>query len=576
MIDAGMKLLLATLHSRYSHSSLALPSLAAACSGIAGLSCVIREWTIHEHHDRLLRGLVAEEADLYGFSCYIWNLEQTLRLVDDLKQILPQAVIVLGGPEVSFGTFQLMSAHLAIDCVVRGEGEESFRELAGLVVACRGLPPDELLGKVSGITCRREGEIIATSDRPPISCPELFPSPFAAGLVDLTKPLVYVETSRGCPFSCAFCLSSLDRSVRSHGEQRIREDLSFLMEREVATIKLVDRTFNYDPQRATEIWEFILRHNRSSMFHFEIAAELLTDDHFRLLGAVPQGIFRFEMGVQSGDAETLQRVGRKSDPEKLLAAVRRVRRETGVVVHLDLVAGLPGEGYDGFLRSLELLLAIGPHHIQVEPLKVLKGVPMRRIAAEEGYRYAAAPPYKILSTPWLSYEEICRIEDLSRLLDLIHNSGRFPRLLKGLEAAGTLSSFFHRSAALFSGVTEPKSFLDLSDLIHRFLTEIHGECSHLLDLLSFDFCRNEYPATSRLPLCFGQVVGSREARGPGFTGGETFPAGARIRRFRRIFLKNYLEIPWGEEATEFLFTYVAKQGEGERVVVERFTKARPV
>lgn len=566
-----MKQLLATLHSRYSHASLALPSLAAACAGIAGLSTAVREWTVHEHHDRLLRRLVDEQAHLYGFSCYLWNVEQTLRLVDDLKQVRPDAVVVLGGPEVSFGTFELLAAHPGVDCVVRGEGEETFRELAGLVVASGGIPPEQLLAMVPGITCRVGGEIVRTPDRPPIPTLDLLPSPFRAGLVDLAKPLVYVETSRGCPFSCAFCLSSLDRTVRSYGPERIRDDLSLLMAREVATIKLVDRTFNYDPRRSAEIWEFILRENRSSRFHFEIAAELLTEEHFRLLRTVPAGLFRFEIGVQSGDPATLERVGRKSDLERLLGAVRRLREETAVVVHLDLVAGLPGEGYDRFLRSLELLLATGPHHLQVEPVKVLKGAPMRRIAAEEGYLFAAAPPYKILRTPSLSFEEIGRIEDLSRLLDLIANSGRFPALLRSLEREGPLSSFFDRCArwGAATEAPEPRSLLELCDLIHRFLVASGGDEPLLADALSFDYCRQEYPSPSRLPACFGGVEGGREARGPDRSQKEAFPAGARIRRFRRRFLRNYLEEPWGEEPVELLFTYVALKGEGERVVVEK-------
>jgi anaerobic magnesium-protoporphyrin IX monomethyl ester cyclase len=567
----GMKLVLATLQSRYSHASLALPSLAAACSGISGLSCVIREWTVHEHHDRLLRRLVAESANLYGFSCYIWNMEQTLRLVADLKQILPDAVMVLGGPESSFGTFELMVAHPAVDCVVRGEGEESFRELAELVVACGALPQEELLTEIPGIACRVDGEIIATLDRPPVSSLDRFPSPFHAGLVDLTKPLVYVETSRGCPFSCAFCLSSLDRTVRSYGSERLRADLSLLMAAEVATVKLVDRTFNYDPRRASEIWEFILQHNRTSLFHFEIAAELLTEDNFRVLRSAPPGIFRFEIGVQAGEKATLERVGRNSDPEKILGMVRRLREETGVIVHLDLVAGLPGEGYDGFLASLERLLVARPHHIQVEPLKVLKGAPMRRIAAEEGYLYAASPPYKVLQTPWLSFEEIARIEDLSRLLDLMANSGRFSCLLTVLEQEGPLSSFFDGGARLMAAMEgEPRSFLDLSDLVQRFLHTLYGESPLLSDALSFDFCRAEYPSLTRLPVCFGDVTGAREARGPNPRQTAAIPVGARVRRFRRRFLRNYLETPWEEEPTELLFTYVARQGEGERVIVEKY------
>jgi len=566
-----MKLALATLHSRYSHASLALPALAAACSGVAGLSCVIREWTIHEHHDRLLRRLVNEDALLYGFSCYIWNLEQTLRLVSDLKQIRPGSVIVLGGPEVSFGTFDLMAHHPAVDCVVRGEGEATFRELTELVVASGGPPPGELPAKIPGVTHRVDDRIVAAPDRPPIASLDLFPSPFRAGHVDLAKPLVYVETSRGCPFSCAFCLSSLGRTVRSYSPERIRDDLSLLMTREVATIKLVDRTFNYDPRRATEIWEFILRHNRSSRFHFEIAAELLTDDHFRLLRAVPAGMFRFEIGVQSGDAATLERVGRGCDLERLLGAVRRLLAETGIIVHLDLIAGLPGEGYGGFLQSLERLLALGPHHIQVEPLKVLKGTSMRRIAVAEGYLYADTAPYRILRTPALSFEEIGKIVDISRLIDLVVNSGRFNALLSALAREGALSTFFDRCAGLMAAEEspEPKSLLDICDLIQRFLVAIHGEQPLLYDALSFDYCRTEYPSTSRLPVCFGEVTGKREARGPGGDDKESIPAGARVRRFRRRFLRNYLETPWSEEPTDLLFTYVARQGEGERVEIQK-------
>ena len=566
-----MKLLLATLHSRYSHASLALPALAAACAGIPGLAIVLREWTIHEQHDRLLRLLAGEGAGLYGFSCYIWNLEQTLRLAADLKLVRPEAVIVLGGPEASFGTFELLAANPAVDCVVRGEGEETFRELAALVAACGGLPPGELLRGVAGITCRCDDEIIAIPDRPPAADLDLLPSPFGAALVDLAKPLVYVETSRGCPFSCAFCLSSLDRSVRSWGMERIRSDLALLMAGEVATVKFVDRTFNYDPQRALAIWELILSRNRTSRFHFEIAAELLTDDQFRFLRTVPEGLFRFEIGIQSGDPAVLGRVGRKSDPERLLAAVQRLREETGVVVHLDLVAGLPGEGYDRFLASLERVLATGAHHIQVEPLKVLKGTPMRRIAAEEGYRYSPAPPYKILRTPSLSFEEIGRIEELSRLLDLVVNSGRFPALLAALKGEGGVAAFLDRAARIATGGGEPRprSFLELCDLLQRCLSASYGERPLLADALSFDYCRNEYPSLSRLPACFGGVAGNREARGPGGDRRTAFPAGARIRRFRRRFLRNYLETPWRDEPAEILFTYVARQGEGERVEAEK-------
>jgi Protein of unknown function (DUF4080) len=251
-----------------------------------------------------------------------------------------------------------------------------------------------------------------------------------------------------------------------------------------------------------------------------------------------------------------------------LATVRRLLRETGIIVHLDLVAGLPGEGYDGFLASLERLLATRPHHIQVEPLKVLKGSPMRRIAAEEGYAYAATPPYKILRTPSLSFEEIGRIEDISRLLDLIANSGRFPVFLRAVAREMPLSSFFDRLARYRAAgeSTEPGEFRELCDLIHRFIEAACRDPAFLSDALSFDYCLVEYPLPARLPACFGVVAGIREARGSDFHDAETIPAGARIRRFRRRFLMNYLETPWEEGPVEVLFTYVARQGEGERVL----------
>ena len=361
-----MKILLTTLHAKYVHSSLALPCLAAACTGIDGVETVIREFTINEPRDVTLRRIVAEQADLVAFSCYIWNIEQTLRLVADLKKVLPRTFIVLGGPEASYGMFEIMERNRAVDCIVRGEGEETFRELVAAVhhhhsaiqplnnsTTQQFTPTADLLQDIRGLVFRAGEEVIATSERPPLPDLDAIPSPFARGLVDLAKPLVYFETSRGCPFSCAFCMSSLEKGVRSFSLERIRDDLRLLVESGARTVKLVDRTFNYDARRANEIWEFILHTNRDSSFHFEIAADLLTEENLRLLEKVPPGMFRFEIGVQSENAETLARVGRSSDLARLFANVRRLVATTGVIVHLDLVAGLPHEDYEGFLGSLQ-------------------------------------------------------------------------------------------------------------------------------------------------------------------------------------------------------------------------------
>ncbi len=578
-----MKILLATLHAKHVHNSLALPYLAAACQGLDGVTTVIREFTVNESSDRLLHAMVNEEADVAAFSCYIWNIGETLRIAADLKQIRPETFIVLGGPEASFGVFELMTQHPAIDCVVRGEGEETFRELIAYLARHDG--DWDLLKHISaGITCRVHDEIIAAPERPVIKNPDSIPSPFSAGLADLSKPLVYYETSRGCPFSCAFCMSSLDREVRSFSMERISKDLGILMARGAQTVKLVDRTFNYDAGRANWIWEFILKENRTNRFHFEIAADLLTDENILLLRRVPPGLFRFEIGVQSGEDETLARVGRKTDMEKLFANVRRLREETGVLIHLDLVAGLPGEDFPGFLRSLQQLLDVFHNgdlrrgeecHIQVELLKVLKGSPMRKIAAEENYAYSNAPPYKVLRTPWLSYAEVCRIDSISRLIDLVFNSGRFRTIIAQTATTHPLSEFFSSAAEYWNiaGLPSNISQSALFDALWRFAVDYlpEPELEGFRDALCFDFCLAEYPPTARLPVFFtgkGDVKkGNMKEDTAAYIQKLEIPSGSRVRSFRHTFSRDYMGTPRGNGPVDLLFVYVSAPGRGLRVEV---------
>jgi len=599
-----MKVLLATLHSRYVHTSLALPCLASACAGQDGMNTVIREFTVNEPLERILAAIVDEEASVAVFSCYIWNVEETLKIASDLKAVRPETLIILGGPEVSFAANELLARHPAIDCVVRGEGEETFRELMELLF--RYGDGKNALPRVStGITYRRGDEIVVAPERAPMGDLDAIPSPFLAGLVDLAKPLVYYETSRGCPFSCAFCLSSLDRGVRSFSIPRIREDLGLLMTRGAQTVKLVDRTFNYNASRANDIWEFILGENRTSRFHFEIAADLLTEENFRLLQRVPADMFRFEIGVQSAEVETLSRVGRKTDLPRLFTNVERLRKETGVIVHLDLVAGLPGEGFKGFLGSLQQLFDIlgnsaisrrhvtrlAPagqidetganerghgmlHHIQVEPLKVLKGTPMRGIAAKENYAFSASPPYKILHTPWLTFAEIRRIEGVSRLVDLFFNSGRFATTLTRIAEAQSLAEFFAgaaeywESAEIPAGLSQPALFEALWRCAGRLLAG--RELEEVRDTLCFDFCLVQCPSGKALPAFFaGEENTLAKDRRDDILGRLEIAAGSRVRTFSMGFGRDYRSMPWGEGRVELLFVYIAAPGKGLRVEVEK-------
>jgi anaerobic magnesium-protoporphyrin IX monomethyl ester cyclase len=428
-----MKILLATLHAKYSHASLALPCLAAYCRNIPGVSVVIREWTTNEPREQLLRHIMSEQADMVAFSCYIWNIEKTLRIASDIKKIVPDTRIALGGPEVSFNIFELMHDNPAIDFVIKGEGERIFQLLTTTLVKHGGSNLLERSLAEIGNLYYRDGDDITSG---PLSKHfvdlDNIPSPFDAGLVDLKKPLVYYETSRGCPFSCAFCLSSAEGHVRSFGMERIKSDLGLLMRHNIANIKLVDRTFNFDAQRANDIWEFILEHNRGSHFHFEIGADLLTEDNLNMLKRVPPNMFRFEIGVQSASETTLLRVGRKTNLGRIFDTVRRLRSETGIELHLDLIAGLPGEDFTGFLASLRAVAGLDPHMIQIEPLKVLKGSAMREIASRDDYHFSGFPP---LHDPAQPVAQVCRYQP--------HRNHRAPsgpvlqprRFFRGPEAA---------------------------------------------------------------------------------------------------------------------------------------------
>ncbi|MCM0084394.1 B12-binding domain-containing radical SAM protein [Geomonas sp. Red32] len=556
-----MKILLATLHAKYVHSSLALPALAAACADLPGAEFEILELTVNEHRDQLLSRLVDAKADVALFSCYIWNAELTLKLASDLKKVDPQLFVVLGGPEVSFGSFELMQQNPAIDCIVRGEGEVTCRRLL------EALLNREPLDAIPGLSYREDEETVANPEAEAIAELDTLPSPFQAGLADLSKPLVYYETSRGCPFSCAFCLSSLEKGVRSYSYERIEADLGLLMKSGVRTIKFVDRTFNYDAGRANRIWRFILENNRESKFHFEIAADLLTEENIMLLAEVPPELFRFEIGVQSGGEETLAKVERKSSLEKVFENVRRLKEETWVTVHLDLVAGLPGESFTGFLSSLQSLFEVAPDHIQVEPLKVMKGTRMRSIARSEKYAYSDSAPYKVLQTPWLTFAEIRSIENISRLLDLWYNSGRFATSLKVLAEQAPLSGIFATAASFFENqeMAWSSSLPALFEAFNGFAaTRLSGDMlTRFQDALAFDYCLVGYPGGT-LPSFFGPPQHATREPLPSLP---VVRKDERVRYYRRTFARNYRTKPWLEEATTVTFVYRSAPGEGLTVQV---------
>ncbi len=562
-----MKIVFIALHSKYVHNSLALPCLAAACRDIDGVDSVIREFTINEDPGDVAASISEEGADLLAFSCYIWNTLQILDLAEVMKRARPELIIILGGPEVSYDAPHVLEKNTAVDCIIKGEGESVLRNVI------EALQNDRTMESIPGTATRSAAGIV--DNRPAIPMPDLdtIPSPFAAGLADLSKPCVYYESSRGCPFSCAFCLSSLDRQVRSFSMDRIRSDLCHLMAGSVKTVKFVDRTFNFNAKRANEIWRFILENNKGSKFHFEIAADLLTDENIDLLKEVPPGVFRFEIGVQSIVEETLERVGRNSDMARLFANVKRLMMETSIHLHLDLVAGLPEENFDGFERSLQRIFELRPPHIQVEPLKILKGSPMETIAGEEGYLYSSRPPYRIETTPWLSRDEIEVIERIGYLLERIYNSGRFEATVKVLEKEGPLSIFFSGMARWW--IDNSLATLSLEELFEAVWTFGRsllpgGAHPDLADALTFDRLKADFPNLKKLPSYFnnddGAGFGYNRSANRAARQKLAIPEDHKLRIFGWHFMHDY-PVEGGLYARDLLFAYSAPFGARQRVKI---------
>lgn len=492
-----MKVLLTTLHSKYIHASLALPYLKAFCNEECP-DIHIHEYSVHEPKEVVLAHILSFQPDVVCFSVYIWNRLASLELVNCIKLINPDILIVLGGPEVSFEQPAFFKRY-AVDCIVQGEGELPLRHLL------TSWQRKEPLQPFPGL------QWAATEPLPGNSCLETLdeiPSPFQQGLVDLNKGLVYYESSRGCPYSCSFCMSSLDDRVRSFSLARIKADLLILMNARVKLIKFVDRTFNYKNSRSREIFSFILKYNTASQFHFEIGAHLIDDETMELLKTVPPDLFQFEIGVQSTLPATLSKVCRQSSMDRLGENVRRLKAYTQVHLHLDLIAGLPDETYDQFLGSLDKTMALGADHLQIEPVKLLPGAPLRQQAAEWGICFDPHPPYTILKSAAMSFDDLERLRGIGRLLDLLVNSGRFSRTIAYLEGFyGKISSVlehldaFWRVEDLYSRSHALKNlYFDLD----RFLASVLPDSTVAVgrECLARDYAMNERLMAGNAPSFF--------------------------------------------------------------------------
>lgn len=484
-----MKVILAALNAKYIHTSLAIRYLASYVRDMAPDTTVM-EYNINQHLEDIAADLYRQKPVLLGFACYIWNIGETLRIVNLLKKVSPELKIVLGGPEVSYDAGAVLADNPAVDYVISGEGEEPLR---GLLTALQGRSD---LRDVAGLTFR-DGEQILSSDQPAQPADLSRVSCDYDDLAQLRDKIIYYECSRGCPFQCQYCLSSTFTGVRFFPLERIKHDLRRFMAAGVKQVKFVDRTFNCNRTFALEIFRFLAGQEGKTNFHFEIAADLLDEETLTFLASVAPGKFQFEIGVQSTYPPTLAIVRRDTDWPKIIAAVQRLNAAGNIHLHLDLIAGLPAESYRQFGRSFNDVFALAPGRLQLGFLKLLKGSGVRERARDFGYIYTDHPPYEVLANVDISYEEILRLKGIEDLLEKYRNSHQFEASLPFALYRNSPDAF-----RFFEDFTVYWQERGYHRIAHR-LRELYRifaayyqerrwpEAEVFLELLKFDFLRTE-------------------------------------------------------------------------------------
>lgn len=422
-----MKILLVACNAKYIHSNLAVYDLQAYASDYAD-HIVLKEYTINQQKDDIMRDIYLEHPDVVCVSCYIWNLSFVKELMADLIKILPGADFWAGGPEVSYDAEKFLTENSEFKGVMVGEGEETFKELAGYYVEKN--PQD--LKNMTGI-CYRDGDQIIHNGWRQIM--DLSSIPFIyKDLSEFKNRIIYYESSRGCPFSCSYCLSSIDKKLRFRDTETVKKELQFFIDNKVPQVKFVDRTFNCKHDHAMAIWKYINEHdNGVTNFHFEISADLLREEELQEMSTMRPGLIQLEIGVQSTNSDTIKAIHRTMDFEKLKGIVDRIHSFGNIHQHLDLIAGLPYEDYDSFRHSFNDVYALKPQQLQLGFLKVLKGSHMMEMCREYGIVYKTQEPYEVLSTKWLDYDHVLKLKTVENMVEVYYNSGQFQNTLEYLE-----------------------------------------------------------------------------------------------------------------------------------------------
>ena len=485
-----MKILLAAINAKYVHSNLAVHSLRASAGEYK--DCVsVAEYTINQMKDDILKDLYLQSPSVLCFSVYLWNLEYVEAILKEFHKLCPQVPVWMGGPEVSYETEEFLKRHESVTGVMIGEGEDTFRELC----AYYAMKDAKVLSDVKGIAYRdATGRISFTAPREPKNLSDV---PFCYDdLEEYANRIIYYESSRGCPFSCSYCLSSVDKKLRFRDPELVKKELQFFLDKKVPQVKFVDRTFNCDHQHAMAIWSYLTEHdNGITNFHFEISADLLREEEIELIESMRPGLLQLEIGVQSANEVTIKEIHRTMKLERVKEVVRRIRKRGNVHQHLDLIAGLPYEDYESFHHSFDEIYALWPNQLQLGFLKVLKGSFMYENAKTYGIAYHDAPPYEVLYTKWLSYDEILKIKRIEEMLEVYYNSGQYEVTMKLLYALTDsmfdlfleLGEFYERKGC--AGMQHSR--LKRCEILLEFLGEKEAPMELFQEALTFDLYARE-------------------------------------------------------------------------------------
>ena len=431
-----MKVLLAAINAKYIHSNLGIYSLKTYGEkmlkewGLAEQAEIsLAEYTINHQMEQILQDIYKRKPDVIGFSCYIWNISYVKVILADIKKVLPDVKIWAGGPEVSYHEEAFLKEEPAVDLVMMGEGEITFAHFL------KALLEGEDLKQVPGLMVRNaDGTFTDTGFRQVMDMSQI-PFPYAfMDMKELEHRIIYYESSRGCPFSCAYCLSSIDKKLRFRSLDLVLPELEWFLQAKVPQVKFVDRTFNCKKSHAMAIWQYIRDHdNGVTNFHFEIAADLLDKDELDLLSTMRPGLVQLEIGVQSTNEKTLEAIRRKTDIEEIREITETINSWHNIHQHLDLIAGLPWEDLESFKKSFNDVYEMEPEQLQLGFLKVLKGSYMEELIPTCDLLYSAAPPYEVLCTKWLSYGDVLELKDIEEMTEVHYNSRQFTCTLKELE-----------------------------------------------------------------------------------------------------------------------------------------------